>query len=265
MLCILPRCRGGQPQVSAVIGRFLLLAGAASMIPVAQGYAAATAQSGDAAASRFAPPATPMVLTRTVWRSLGDGNQIVVTRRYAVSFSARGEGFVLDGYLLDAAVSAPAPLQAMADVERRRTDHGMFPIELDSRGWIKPRPGPAINDAAARQAALDNGRSIIATAQIAAERRIEGVALFAQLAAQGIGAAWPSDLFNPREAQSHENRRVALPDGQEGEVNVSIKVGVLHPCGLPQAVERTVITRLAETERVSREQWTLAVAATESP
>lgn len=245
-----------------MIGRILLLAGAASLVPGGAGLPAAAAGQDGEPAVQFLPPHAPMVLTRTVWRNLGDGKQIVVTRRYAISFAARGDGFLLDGRLLDAAVSVPEALQAMAEQERRRTDAGMFPIRLDARGRIEPGPPAAARDPANRQAALFEGEKIIDSSPVSAERRREGAALLAQLAMQGIGGAWPSDLFNPRGPRSHEQRQVALPDGQTGEVEVTVTVGALLPCGLPQAVERTVVTRLAETERVSRERWTLAPAGT---
>jgi len=39
------------------------------------------------------------------------------------------------------------------------------------------------------------------------------------------------------------------------------RVDTLLPCGLPSSIERTVVTLLAGTRRVSREIWTFQAGA----
>lgn len=243
-----------------MIARLLLWSSAASLLPVGGGALADAELHAQAARTLFEPPAGPMVLTRTVWKTLGDGKQIVVSRRYAVSFSRNASGFDVEGRLLDASVDAPGALAVLADIERRRADTGMFPIQLDARGWIhgaKPADERALGP---RQEALKGGLRTIEAAGASAQEQREHAAQLALLAQQGIGGVWPSDLFNPLQPRRHNRREIALPDGQVGEVDVTIVVRAMLPSGLPEAVERTVVTRLGGTERVSREEWTLAPA-----
>jgi hypothetical protein len=70
------------------------------------------------------------------------------------------------------------------------------------------------------------------------------------------GTAWPSDLFNPIQAESIETRDIALPDGSRGWINITIRSEGVTLISLPQQFERTVITELSGTRRISRETWT---------
>lgn len=240
-------------------GKILLLAGAVALLPSATGQVAA--QSADTASLPFTPPESPLVLTRTVWRTLSDGKEIMVRRRYAVQFTRRNDGFLLNGRLLDVAVEAPPLLAAMAELERNRSDEGLFPLMLDAAGRIRtvasaqPEPQPL------RQNARAKAQGLIATTPLAPMQKREAGNFLTRLAAQGALAAWPADLFNPAPGERHEHRRISLPDGQEGEVNVSVKVLGANREGLPRSVERTVTTVLDGTARTSREQWTLAPAS----
>jgi len=205
------------------------------------------------------------VLTRTVWRSLADGKQIVVRRSYTVRFTRQDNGFRLDGEPLDASVEAPPLLASLAEIERKRVDTGPFPLQLDSSGVIRFDGGTKPAAADSRSAALERGHAMIASSSLAPAQRQEGSAMLDRIAAQGAVSAWPADLFNPASAASEERRRIVLPDGSEGEVQVTVKVLDGRNQGLPQAVERTVTTVLAGTTRTSREQWTLAPVAPANP
>lgn len=237
-------------------GKTLLLAGAAALLPVIAGQV--SAQSTAVSSQPFAPPESPLVLTRTVWRTLSDGKQIVVRRRYEVQFSRDADGFRLDGRLLDAAVEAPPLLAALAELERKRGDEGMFPLLIDAAGRIRESVGTQRESPAQRDDAREQAQRLLAgTPQPPAQQQASG-AFLTQVAGQGALAAWPVDLFNPASGERHERRRIALPDGQEGEVTVSVKSVEPQRLGLPRSVERTVTTVLAGTSRTSREQWTLA-------
>ncbi len=85
----------------------------------------------------------------------------------------------------------------------------------------------------------------------------EAESLIDQITKIGGAADWPLDLFNPARQSRQEKRRMALPGGAEGEISISVTVQGQLPSGLPQAVERTVITELAGTRKVTREQWLL--------
>jgi hypothetical protein len=237
----------------------LLLLGAAALLPPLSGQV--TAQPGDSVARPFAPTEAPLVLTRKVWRTLGDGKEIVVTRRYAVQFARRGDGYLLDGRLIDAAVEAPPVLAALAELERNRPEAGLFPVLLDGAGRIREVAGTQQDQPTPRESARNKAEEIITSAPMAAAQKQEAGAFLKQLAAQGVLAAWPADLFNPVPGERHEHRRIALPSGQEGEVDVSLKVEGALSSGLPRLVERTVTTVLAGTSRTSRERWTLGPVA----
>jgi hypothetical protein len=237
----------------------LLMAGAALAV-LAVGDTALGAEDGAAHAQAFLPPSNPMILTRTVWRTLNDGKQIVVKRRYRVSFASRGDGFRLDGQFLDASVEAPPMLMAMAELERQRADQVPFPILLDPVGRIRQNNG-AGNDNLARFEALRRGKDLIERSALSSEERGETGLLLEQLALQRATSTWPTDLFNPALDQRSEHRRLALPDGQEGGIDVSISVARGASAGLPEAVERTVVTELGGTRQQSRERWSFELAS----
>jgi hypothetical protein len=237
-------------------GKILLLAGAAALLPAVAGQV--SAQPTDTAGQAFAPPDSPMVLTRTVWRTLVDGKQLVIRRRYAVRFSRRDDGFVLDGRLLEAAVEAPPMLSGLAELERNRGDEGLFPLLIDNEGRIRASAPAQAGSPGLRDNARVKAQNLLAAKPQPLERQREAGAFLAQLSAQGASATWPADLFNPASGERLERRRITLPDGQEGEVKVAIRVTEAPSRGLPRSVERTVTTVLAGTSRTSRELWTLA-------
>ena len=119
----------------------LLIASAAVVLPASH-LAAMDGPEAVAPPDAFAPPSTPLILTRTLYRDLPGGGKIVVTRQYAVHFSADGDGYRLDGQLLDTAVQVPERLSALAEVERRRPDSGLFPAYLDRQGLIRSDASP---------------------------------------------------------------------------------------------------------------------------
>ncbi|HQV02392.1 MULTISPECIES: hypothetical protein [unclassified Novosphingobium] len=235
--------------------RALFLAGAAALIP-----ALATVHTGSAlaetAASRFAPPSTALTLTRVLYRSLSGGKQIVVTRRYSIRFTPDGDGYRLDGELIGADVEAPELLAGLAEIERKRPDNGLFPAQLDSRGIIRSMGAPIDQDVRRKTVAV--GAQLIDRAPIAATTKMEGTALLKQVSAAAGTSAWPKELFNPGLREHIETRKVPLPDGGQGEVEIRIHAEGLMPGGLARQVERIITTRLEGTVKVSREVWTLS-------
>lgn len=234
--------------------RALLLASVAALLPAAVSQALADAPV-EAAPHRFAPPPTPLVLTRSITRILSDGKAIVITRRYAIRFVPEGDGYRLDGEQIDAQVDAPPILSGLADIERKRIDKGLFPARLDSRGMIREGGRPE-TDPATRRVAVAEAERLIGKAPIAQQSKRELSAYLPQIAA-APSAVWPTFLFNPGLQERVERRRLALPGGGEGEVEVRIQATSLMPCGLPDKVERVVTTHLEGTSRVTREVWTI--------
>ena len=233
----------------------LLLAGVAALAPAVAGMTQATATVQPAHAA-FAPPTTPMIMTRTLVRTLADGKQVIVTRRFAIRFTPEGDGYRLDGQQIGAEVVAPAALAGLAEIERKRVDRGLFPARLDARGMI--RAGEPVRDPGTHGAALAQGQQIIAAAAISPAAKRDRSMVLGQVASSTSGSAWPVFLFNPGSQERVERRKLALSGGGEGEVEVRIIVQGLMACGLPLAVERIVTTRLDGTSRVTREVWTFA-------
>ena len=238
--------------------RAALLAGAAALLPATIAAAAAVTGS-EVQVARFLPPATPLLLTRTLYRSLNDGKMLIVTRTYAIRFTSSDNGYRLDGEQIGAEVQAPAGLAGLAEIERKRVETGLFPAMLDQSGMIRAGGAVALDPAMRRQVAI-RASGIIARADMAAPAKREGIDLVGQLAAVPNGTAWPSFLFNPGSRERVETRLVPMADGSEGVVEVRVRADGIAPGGLPQRVERTFTTRLAGTEKVSREVWTIAPA-----
>lgn len=234
----------------------LLWAGTAMLLPLTWVAAAAQAPAAPANAA-FAPPDTPLILTRTLYRPLAGGAQVVATRRYKVRFSPEGDGFRLDGELIDVEVTTPPAMTRLATVERQRPDLGLFPTRLDAQGMI--RSGPAqVADPATRQNARQAVASLIRdTAATPAEKRALGSAAQVIVAAAESGSSWPVYLFNPGTQEHLERRAITLADGSQGQVEVLVRASGLMASGLPHRIERTVTTRLGGTERTTREVWTI--------
>lgn len=235
----------------------ILLASAAAIAPVLAGHAYAQIDPPSSAA-RFAPPAIPLMLSRTVIRELSDGQRIVVTRRYKVQFVPSTGGYLLNGALIEVQVEAPPILAKLAEMERQRLDPAMFPIRFDAAGMIQPDAPPEGLGPRARRQLTKDAASLIAGSGLSATRQAEGSSLAGHLAAAAPTSPWPRDLFVTVEPERYQRRSIALPGGEQGEVEVVIRTSKLLPCGMPGLVERVITTSTAGTSRVSREVWTVA-------
>lgn len=236
-----------------------LLLGAALAMAAAS---AATAESVRAAAqaAAFAPPAGPMVLTREVRKTFGDGQVFVSRRRYAVRFAPQGEGWTLDGTLIASEVEAPpgVPPQ-LAELERNRRDDGLFPMHLDGAGMIVDQPGSS--DPVTSGRALAAVGTALAGSNLSAADRQAASAFAASLHAQAraAGGNWPPDLFRPRRGLSSETRTMPAGGGAQGRVTIAITAGT-GSGGLMERLERRVVTEAGGTSRLSVETWTLVQA-----
>lgn len=204
----------------------------------------------------FVPPNGPLVLTRTVVRPLSDGKEIVVRRRYEVRFTRLGRGFQVDGHLLDCTVDAPPSLRALAEIERKRPDTGLFPMALDERGQIlsqaKAGPSAALDDAA--RLAADK----LADWPLAPMAEAQARAFVQQLQARGSGSAWPTDVFQPAPGHLVDRRAIPLADGSSGSVTVAVTAAGREPGGPLSSIVRSVTTQLGAERRTSREEYRLA-------
>ncbi len=230
----------------------ILLAGIAAMLPHAA-LAAGKDVPREAALPVFEPP-SEAVITRTLSRHLHDGNVIEVTRRYAVQFVKTRDGYRLDGTLLDVQVDAPADLAPLADIERNRPDRA-FPIMIDRNGTIVEGSEPS---QLPRARMADVAGKLVQSAPIPTAMKAEARTQAAALAATAATNPVPGELFRPQSGSRREVRSLALPGGQQGEVQIDITVGPSRVASLPGRVERTITTRMLNTSRVSKEVWQIA-------
>ena len=208
------------------------------------------------ATATFRPPDGPVLISRAVVRSLADGKEVSATRRYLVRFHRDGAGWRIEGDLREVTVVVPPSLERFAELERSRVEPGFFPIHLDSAGHLLARNGPLPGDGA-RTKAVALAQTLIGGALGSPSARNQANAMLAQVALAGSGGtAWPVDLFSPARDESLETRQITMPDGTRGSITVTIHGEGLVPGGLPQRVERTVLTDLGGSKRTSREIWT---------
>ena len=226
----------------------LRLAGAAILLPLA-----ATA----AGQPRFAPPDGPMLYSRRIERDLADGAAFVVTRRFAVRFRPREDGFLVEGEQVDVEVEAPEALAAFARIERERTERGLFPLRLDPEGRI------AGAVAEAEGSDLDEAvREVLARIDDLPREQGERAELLRFVAAIHEGAGrtlteLPPDLFAPDPSPRTETREVPLPNGGKGAVTVTFAASADPATGLLREATREVLTQLEGSRRRTLESWRL--------
>ena len=206
----------------------------------------------------FAPPARQMVYTRRLVRELAGGAQMSVERRFAVRFEhLPGGGFLVEGEQIGVEVAAPDKLARLAELERQRIEHGIFPVHLDARGWIVS--GTLEEDVPAIQAAFDHVMQAVETLDISAQERA-GVRDFIAAIHQAGGtiiSSLPTDLFAPADGDRTDRREITLPMG-EGTIATHFTARRNLATGLMEHARREVITSLADEKRRTTEEFTLA-------
>ena len=206
--------------------------------------------------SAFSPPQAPLLLIRTLYRPLPGGQAIVTRRSYSVRIVPDGAGYRVEGQLLQATVEAPPKLAAMAEIERRRPDSGLFPILLDSQGQILGG-GNVLSDGSLEHAAVVAAESIGGSG-LSAIDMLQAQAFVKHLANRTPRSQWPADVFNPVPGRRNEARVIALPGGSEGRVTIGIASQGVRQDGQLALLERVVTTDLDGDIRVTREQWQLS-------
>lgn len=213
----------------------------------------------DAATDVFVAPQGPLILTRTLRRGLADGKEIVSSRRYEVRIVADGAGesggFRVDGRLLDSTVEAPPSLAALAEIERKRGDAGLFPFRLDARGMIVSRA--ASNDPATPGQVGEAARKMIAASPLGPSDRQLSETIAGRILSRGAGSGgqWPSDLFRPVPGQHSQTSPTLLPDGAAGSITTTIETRRGTPEAPGDTIERIVTTETGGNRRVSRELY----------
>ena len=201
----------------------------------------------------FKPPESSLLLSRTLVRSLPDGNTITTRRDYEVRITRAGDGFRVDGKLIDVGVEVPPSLRALAEIERRRLDDGLFPIQLDASGMIVAGVIPDSVRSLGQAANLVSER--IGGSGLSALDMLQAQAFVARLRSGAARSKWPDDVFRPALGRRNESRRLTLPDGGVGQVVIEIAGQGPGPRGQIAAVDRVVTTDLGGDQRVTHERW----------
>lgn len=233
----------------------LLLAGLTALSPLTGAGLAAPVMADSTTA--FSPPTAPLMLSRTVIRELSDGKQIVVTRSFKVQFVNADSGFTLTGAPVSVTVDVPPVLAPMADLERKRSEPGPFPLAIDSLGLIQQPTSADASELQERQKAKLVASGLIEAGNGTDQSKRESIQILGNMASDPRNSPWPADLFTAKDAERHLHRSVALADGSQGEIDVILRVSKRLPCGMPALFERVITTDVAGTRRVSREVWSL--------
>ena len=232
-----------------------LVAGAVALLPLA--LLSSQAAGAEPAKRGFAPPRTSFILTRELRRPLPDGKEVVTRRSYEISILPEGTGYRVEGTLVSTEVEAPPALRALAEIERNRQDTGLFPMHLDAQGQIVAVG--TVPDRAAAGHATETVGIWLSKAGLAGPDRAVAQAFLNQLKSGLAGGRtlWPRDLFHPAAGERSETTDFQLPDGDKGSVTVATAASAQRDNGLLDRVERTVITRMGEIARTTREVWQL--------
>ncbi|WP_162789516.1 hypothetical protein [Altererythrobacter sp. ZODW24] len=228
---------------------------AAAITPILARYTAAMAASG-----HFAPETgRAMTFTRTLERGLSDGAAIVVQRNYLVSFAEVGSGFAVTGQQNDVTVSAPPALSSLVAIEQSRVDTKSFPLQLGANGWIMGAKAEV--DQAATNEAVAQAIALIRESDLSQSEAAQARAFLAniQKAASEASSMPPADLFCPPEAKRVDRQALTLPNGLEGQIEITFTGEKSPETGLMRSAERNIITSLDGSSRHSCERWSLAL------
>lgn len=211
-----------------------------------------------AAAGRTVPQGT-FTLERVLVRSLGDGERLVVIRQWAINFGPSDEaGLCITGKQSRASVDAPPALAALAKLESRRDESGMFPIQLDPAGRIIDKAGVTTLDPlpdTVADAALDYVQSRASAANSGAVTR----QFLGDLSTQGEKwlSRMPADLFFPSPRALGTAREIALPGGGTGTIELRETASADPVSGLLETYRREATTITGASTRTGSETWTL--------
>lgn len=206
---------------------------------------------------RFSPSLAPMLLTRTLRKPLGDGNEVLSRRTYEIRFVPERGGYRVDGRLVGVEVETPPDLALFAQLERARPDEGMFPMHVDHGGRFVDAGG---NASASPEVAhgWDLTKNMATKARLDAAEAAQAHAFIDVVRKQAPRTEWPRDLFRPVPGERVERNEVPLPDGLKGFVTVRIDARPQGNGGMLASLDRTVTTDLGGGQRQTFETWTLA-------
>lgn len=220
---------------------------------------ARTLPANAASLHKFAPDREPLIFSRKLVRGPAGGEAIEVERHFQIEIVPGASGFQISGKQTGVKVSAPAPLQALADIERRRVETGLFPIELNENGLI--RAGRPLSATQATKDAVSKALELLDSPNTISDPVLYRQFLMqVQKHAAQFMSHLPSDLFSPPDQPVVSKREIPLPGELVGEVEVVYKAASDPDTGLMTAARREVTTRIGSDSRTAQEVWSIASA-----
>lgn len=210
------------------------------------------------AAGHLNIPGKPMRLVRRLERGMRGGAVITVERAWKISFRPQDAGIAVSGEQISVSVDAPEALAPLARIERSRSTSEMFPIRLTANGSIASI-GPYAESTDLAQA-VRKAEAEISQRAIPAAAKAQQKQYLAQLqrAAGSFLDQLPRDLFFPAAQPSRTVREVSLPNGLVGEFEVLYEARQTPDHGWLDLAVRRVVTRIGDSERHSREVWSMS-------
>lgn len=205
---------------------------------------------------RISFPQEPLTLRRTLERELGRGAAIVVTRDWQVSFTPSAVGAKVEARQIACTVETPPVLAALAKVERERKVTGLFPMELDKDGQIA---ASGRSQGAGIEAAIEAASRTIAESAVDRSQLRDAKAYLATIGntAAELVSQVPRDLFFPETGSRTQTRELDLPEGLKGTYEITVSAQACRELGLLLQSERRIVTRIGDTARTAREQWSI--------
>lgn len=202
-------------------------------------------------------PEAPMILQRRIERALFDGASIIVTRSWEIAFARSGRGITVTGRQIEAQVEAPEKLAKLAQLEEERDTSDMFPILLSPYGRIVGAGSAESDGELARAVEIASGLIERSDARGQDKSAVLHYLSALQAAGGSVVDALPADLFYPSVGEQGGLRKVDLPNGEQGEIEL-IRTAQLAPgkAWLGQSI-RKIVTRVAGTSQESREIWNM--------
>ncbi len=212
-------------------------------------------------AGRLTPPPGPMLFRHRVLREMVGGARIVTERGFEVRFIPLEQGYRVEGAQVSSTIEAPPDLAQLAEIERKRVDTHMFPVNLDSDGFVLAGPEPDAHPIPEIDEAVDVALAMLrkggsSEADITAA---QGFLFWLQRVASAVGEDMPRRLFVPPAEPEQATRAIELPGGGGGSIETRFWGSVSPETGLMQTAEREIVTRTEETSRRSGEYWSLTL------
>ena len=214
-----------------------------------------------AAVHKFAPPMTPFQYERGLRRYLVGGAKLEVRRTFSIRIVPTVGGFRVEGTQAGVTVDAPAGLEAFAELERERTEDGIFPIALDSQGWILS--GTPHTDTQAFEVAVKTASERISAINITGGERasLQDFVEAVHRAGASLTTQLPADLFSPMGDQPVVNTQtIAIPGGGQGQVSTVYSAQTYPDTGLMRQARREVVTEMEGDQRRTVEDWRIVPA-----